>query len=212
MSDDGPDYDTLERLELLADETNDLRELAAEYKAKLRDAEDAHTAFCIQVRQDCENAESAPARIKAALGEYGKDWSGDWLDEACDRLTRKRMLTKEDLAGAVDEMLDRDAPTSEISGHALQHAGRDAEGRMKTAEQILAKLATLQCWAEDGCGDQVVSAYELEAIMQWAQVDGLADAWLEEERARTVRQADCHYGRNRAKFWAELKARRGDER
>lgn len=114
MSDDGPDYDTLERCELLADEVNELRDLAMEYKAKLQQAEDADVAFRLQVRKDCENAESAPVRIKAALGEYGKDWSGDWLDEACDRLTRKRVLTKDELADALDEMLARDAPTSEI--------------------------------------------------------------------------------------------------
>lgn len=78
---------------------------------------------------------------------------------------------------------------------------------MKTADLILAKLATLQCWAEDGCGDQVVSAYELEAILQWAHDDELDDAWLDAERARSVREASCHYGRNRARFWSELLAR-----
>lgn len=41
----------------------------------------------------------AQKRITEAMGEYGKDWTGDWLDEAVERLTRKRSMTVEWLAG-----------------------------------------------------------------------------------------------------------------
>lgn len=90
------------------------QELAMQYKAELRDAEDAHVAFCVQVRRDVENAESAPARIKAALGTYGEDWTGDWLDEACGRLAAKRELTKAQLADVLGEAIGKDWPTDEI--------------------------------------------------------------------------------------------------
>lgn len=89
-------------------------DLAMEYQAKLQQSEDADLAFRLQVRNDLENAESAPARIKAAMGEYGKDWTGDWLDAACDKLTQRRALAKDVLADALDEALARDDPTSEI--------------------------------------------------------------------------------------------------
>lgn len=105
MSDDR--YDEIERAGLLADEINDLR-------IKLQQAEDADLAFRIQVQHDCENAESAPARIKAALGEYGKDWTGDWLDEAVGRLQRQRLFTKQHLAERLDEALAADMPTGEL--------------------------------------------------------------------------------------------------
>jgi hypothetical protein len=39
----------------------------------------------------------AQKRITDAMGKYGEDWSGDWLDEAVERLTRKRSMTVPDL-------------------------------------------------------------------------------------------------------------------
>lgn len=44
-------------------------------------------------------------RITDAMGEYGKDWSGDWLDEAVERLTRKRSMTVAYLVGQLSAIM-----------------------------------------------------------------------------------------------------------
>lgn len=63
-------------------------------------------------------------RIITALGEYGKDWTGDWLDEAVDRLARKRDMTLDYLAGQLASCLNCGGTTHvEATRHLLTILG-----------------------------------------------------------------------------------------
>jgi hypothetical protein len=62
----------------------------------------------------------------------------------------------------------------------------------KTREELLAALELLEDFAEDGCGDLVYSAEDVDSLIIWAEGDSEQSA---EEVLKEARKRQRHFGR-----------------